>query len=431
MKFRIGPAGLAFLGFAAAISAQTGVSGQPGIPTTGVLTTVPDASSSPVIAPPPAAAPAPPEVSTPAPPPPASPFVPAPRANPAPSPAHAPGRATPPALSGPAATAPPSPSVSPSPAPESPEPAEEAESKPGKRRGADFYTPYLRASDTLDNAILDLTRRVKERPEDPGLRNDLGNLLARRGFAKEAREEYEKAEKLDREFFLADYNEGLLWEKEGKTANAIAAYRRSIRRKPGFPLSRFHLGFLYEKVGRAEAAVREYAKALRIDPTLRSPRRNPLVVQTRLLYRASLANYDRDLAAAALASDGEFADRAVWERLQPQRPVDTADLDDAPDDAEAEAGGPPPGAPASTSIIGGKPSAPSAVSTDPRRQQLIEQFRRSRRPAAPTRANPSRTQFPGGMAPAAPAPPPPAATELPPPPDEAPVVEPPPGGALS
>lgn len=427
MNSGTGPAALAFLAFAAAISAQTGVSGQPGIPTTG-LTTIPDASSSPVIAPPPAAAPAPPEASTPVPPAPAapaSPSVPAPRATPPAPPTSASGRTSPPsAVASPAAPAPgPSSAVS-----ETTEPREEAERKPGKKHGADFYTPYLRASDALDGAILDLTRQVKDRPEDPGLRNDLGNLLARRGFAREAREEYEKAEKLDREFFLADYNEGLLWEKEGKTAAAIGAYRRSIRRKPGFPLSRFHLGYLYEKEGRAEAAVREYAKALRIDPSLRSPRRNPLVVQTRLLYRASLANYDRDLAAAALASDGEFADRAVWERLQPQRPVDTADLEESADDAEAEVVGPAPGTPASTSIIGGKASVPSATSSDPRRQQLIEQFRRSRRPSAPTRPNPSRTQFPAGMAPVAPAPPP---AELPPAPDEAPVVEPPPGGGLS
>ncbi len=380
------------LALASKVSAQTGVSGQPGIPTTGLMTPLPDASSSPTLVSPPPTPPPPPTVESPPAPRPAEPPPPVPAASPVPAPAPAPAA-----------------------------PSEQPESASRKKHGASFYMPYLTAEAPLDRAISDLTAQVAAKPEDPGLRNDLGNLLARRGFAKEAREQYEKAEKLDREFFLADYNEGLLWEKEGKPSAAIAAYRRSIRRKPGFPLSRFHLGFLYEKEGRNEAAVREYAKALRIDPSLRSPRRNPLVVQTRLLYRASLQNYDRDLAAAALTSDGEFADRAVWERLQPQRPVDTSELDTDSDETTPQVVGARPGKPTSAPIIGGKPAATAPV--DPRRQQLIDQFRRSRRP---TRANPSRTVIPppAGQAPVAPAP---AAIEPPPTEDEnTPVQEEPP-----
>jgi len=365
------------------LRAQTGVSGQPGIPAS--TATLPDASSSPAIVAPPAAAPSagPPAA------PPARPAV-------AP-PARAPRSA--------------SPSVAPAPSASSVAavPVEAPKTKK-KREGADFYTPYLSSTDAVDQAITDLTARVAARPDEPGLHNDLGNLLARRGFAREAVEQYRAASKLDREFFLADYNEGLLWEKEGRVAPAIAAYQRSIRRKPGFPLSRFHLGFLYEKEGRNSRAVGEYAKALRIDPSLRWPARNPLVVQTRLLYRASLANYDRDLAGASLAGDAEFADHAVWQRLQPQVPVNTSELEPESDlgaDETAPAA-PATGRPAVAPIIGGKAGA-GGRPVDPRRQQLIDQFRRSR-PGRPNPA-PSRT-----IVPPPPAPPPPAA--VPPPPED-------------
>jgi hypothetical protein len=385
MKMRIATTAAGLL-----IAALAPVSAQTGVPTTGVMTPLPDASSSPAL-----------EI----------PQQPAPQA---------PARVAPPA---PASPPPPAPSPAVSSAPSSapaiggrvPPPASNVEEqKREKKKGADFYAPYLTATEPLDRAITDLTALVAAHPDDPGLRNDLANLLARRGFAKEALDQYEKAARLDREFFLADYNAGLLWEKEGKPASAIAAYRRSIRRKPGFPLSRFHLGFLYEKEGRNVSAVREYAKALRIDPSLRLPARNPLVVQTRLLYRASLENYDRDLADAALKSDGEFADRSVWERLQPQRPVDTSELEPEPDETEPQ----PvigPTKPTTAPLIGGKPAG---IAPDARRKQLIDQFRRSRQPGRPN-PGPSRT-----IIPPPPTPPPPAEAEPPPPVDtNAPVEE--------
>ena len=376
---------------AGVLRAQTGVSGQPGVATTGMMTPMADASSSPAVVAPPPPNPYAPQRPTPARPAP-------PVAAPAPSAPSDPGDVRTAPAAAPPAEPPPA------------EPAEPAPARKGKREGADFYTPYLSASDVLDQTIVALTARVAARPGDAGLRNDLGNLLARRGFAREAIDQYRRAAKLDREFFLADYNEGLLLEKEGKRGQAISAYRRSIQRKPGFPLSRFHLGFLYEREGRASDAVAEYAKALRIDPSLRWPARNPLVVQTRLLFRASLANYERDLAAATLAGDGEFADRAVWERLQPQRPVNTSELEPEaePEDAAPAVAASATGRPAGAPIIGGKPTAgsPAAGSGDPRRQQLIDQFRRTR----PGRPAPSRTNIP--------VPPPPAPSVVEPPPED-------------
>lgn len=190
-----------------------------------------------------------------------------------------------------------------------------------------FYEKYLNPSDLLDREIQELGARVAAEPPNAALLNDFGNLLARRGFAKEAAEQYRRASKVDRDFFLAAYNEGLLWEKEGENCRAESAYRTSIGRKPGFPFSRFHLGYLYEKRGSDSAAVEQYAKALRLDNSLRRPSRNALAAQTRLLYRASLVNYERDLAGAVMNADAQYLDPAVLDRLSPEQPINSGDLE--------------------------------------------------------------------------------------------------------
>lgn len=210
--------------------------------------------------------------------------------------------------------------------------------------GEPFYRKYLAPGNELDDRILDQERRVAEDPNSADLRNDLGNLLASRRFAEDARMQYEKAIELDKSHYLAAYNLGILWETEGKPWKAIGAYRKSISRKPGFPQSHFRLGRLYEQRGWEKLAVREYAKALRIDPQMRDPRVNPLVADIRLLDRASLENYPRDLAAASVDADQTYADRLRFRKIPTDRPLASDEVGDAPAPEPVDATvAPPPG----------------------------------------------------------------------------------------
>ncbi|MGH9442154.1 MAG: tetratricopeptide repeat protein [Thermoanaerobaculia bacterium] len=291
-----------------------------------------------------------------------------------------------------------------------------AEGKSETRPPVAFYDKYLSDDDPGDRAIRDLTAKAAEKPDDPGIHNDLGNLLARRGFAKEAAQQYRLAEHLDKASYLPSYNEGLLWEKEGKPSSAMSAFRRSIRRKPGFPFSHFHLGVLEEKEGHETSAVSELAKALRIDNSLRLPSRNPLAVQTNLLHRASVANYSRDLAAAVLVADGEFADPTVLARLSPERFLDSEDVEPR---EEEEPQAP---APVTVTVPQSAPAPAAAAPPAGRGGNRPGIFGRTRMYPRP------RTQFPPQTAPApVQAPPPPAAEvppaenpENPPPPEEEP-----------
>jgi tetratricopeptide (TPR) repeat protein len=214
-----------------------------------------------------------------------------------------------------------------------------------------FYRKYLVPGDPLDEKIKAQEKRVEAEPGSATLRNDFGNLLASRGFAGDARKQYKKAMELDKSNYLAPYNLGLLEESQGETSAAIRAFEDSINRRSGFPPARFHLGLLYERKGWNDKAIEQYARALRVDPSMRNPRRNPLAAETQLLDRASLVNYERDLARASLQADELYAEDGRFKNVPVDRPV-----------FESESQTPPSAAPAATTAVP-KPAPPAAGSS--------------------------------------------------------------------
>ena len=223
-----------------------------------------------------------------------------------------------------------------------------------KQPAVPFYRKYLVAGIPLDDRILLQEKRVEANPDSADLRNDFGNLLAARRFPKEAREQYEMAMKLDKHHFLAPYNLGLLYETQGQTRKAISAYQKSVDRNRGFPPSRFRLGRLYEKSGSPQKAIRQYARALQIDPDMRDPRRNPLIVDTQLLAQVSLENYPLDLASASMATEAAYLDRGLMRKLPLDRMLSSEDLKPSPTGPPA---GTPPAGPSPVQVIA--PSSPA------------------------------------------------------------------------
>ena len=189
-----------------------------------------------------------------------------------------------------------------------------------------FFHQFLIPGDPLDEHLLLQEKRVAESPNDAAMRNDYGNLLAERRFPKEARAEYKKALELDKHFYLAAYNLGMMEEAIGRPSAAAAAYREAIHRRPGFPPAHFRLGRLYELTGRNDDAIAEYAIAMRIDNSMRDPRRNPLAVDSHLLDQASLVNYPSDIARAAEAKEDEYIDRERFRPVPVERPLDADEV---------------------------------------------------------------------------------------------------------
>ncbi|HEY3202429.1 MAG TPA: tetratricopeptide repeat protein [Thermoanaerobaculia bacterium] len=273
--------------------------------------------------------------------------------------------------------------------------------KSDKKGTEPFYRRYLVAGNALDDQIVEQERRVEASPQDSNLRNDFGNLLAARKFPKEAAEQYEIALKLDKANFVSAYNLGLLRETEGKVVAAISAYKRSIGRKPGFPQSHFRLGRIYEHKGERGAAVREYAKAMRIDPEMRDPKRNPLAVDSELIYQASLENYRRDMAAASMHKESFFFEEARFRRM----PIDRSLTSEEVSSAEPETAPAPreigPGSAAGAPVP--EPAAPSRHPARPTSAEAPGGILGGRRPTPGPRAKTTRP-VPPAPAPTEPAP---------------------------
>lgn len=193
--------------------------------------------------------------------------------------------------------------------------------KPEKPKKEPVYRSFLIPGNPLDDKIKEQEKLVEADPKSASLRNDFGNLLALRRFPKEAVEQYEAAMKLDPHNYLAPYNLGIVYETEGKISKAIGSYKKSVDRNRGFPPGLFRLGRLYEKTGHDQKAIETYAKAMRIDPAMRDPQHNPLVVDTLLLDRVSLTNYERDLATASIPADARYAQESRFRNLPYDREI--------------------------------------------------------------------------------------------------------------
>lgn len=297
--------------------------------------------------------------------------------------------------------------------------------KADKNASEPFYRRYLVPGDKLDDKIVDQEHRVEASPEDANLRNDFGNLLAQRRFPAQAAEQYEIAMKLDPKNFIAAYNLGLLRETEGKLSAAASAYQKSIKRKPGFPQSRFRLGRVYEHMNQPQAAVEQYAAAMWIDPAIRDAKRNPLVIDSELMYLASLTNYQRDMAVASMTDAHVYFDTDRFRKLPVDRAITSKEVEKDEKDEESEAAAP--------RDVGLPTGAGTATSTDPARKTpragSTESF-----PGAPARGNaihPTPVPRPRMQRPSQPPAPAPEGEPTPPgtetPPENAPEPTPAPG----
>lgn len=151
-------------------------------------------------------------------------------------------------------------------------------------------------------ALERLEQAVKKNPEDPGARNDLGQVLVRLGRADEAVPhfvratelnrsawaprfnlanaygvmgdwgraipEYQRADTLFPDDYVTVYNLGLAYHKAGDEEPAVKAFRRAIELAPGEPIFHLSLGISYEQLNRKADAADAYEKYLEMAPTV-------------------------------------------------------------------------------------------------------------------------------------------------------------------
>lgn len=198
-----------------------------------------------------------------------------------------------------------------------------------------FYAKYLNTGSQLDAQITATLEALRANPQAATLHNELGALLVQKNFPKDAAVEFERAIDVDRKFYPAWYNLGLVRASLGDADGSNAAMERTVDLKPGHPQALFQLGLTAEKAGHRQKAVRYYAKAYMHNPRLMDVRHNPRLLESKLTHLALIELYGRTAARQSMTFQGPPAGYT-------DKPVETP----APEPAPGPAPQPPPPAPA-------------------------------------------------------------------------------------
>ncbi len=148
----------------------------------------------------------------------------------------------------------------------------------------------------LAKAIEAQRRLTVERPQDPAVFNDFGNLLMLVPQAPEAEAAYRKAIELDPDKASALFNLGLLLQQRGERREAYDLYQRAVKADPNHAWAHYQLGTIEEVRGQKSKAVDSYARAFALDPQLAFPEVNPHIVDNKLVTQAMLRAYKNDFA---------------------------------------------------------------------------------------------------------------------------------------
>jgi Tfp pilus assembly protein PilF len=139
-------------------------------------------------------------------------------------------------------------------------------------------------------------RLAAQKPNDPAVLNDLGNLLVLSGQPAEAETAYRKAIELDATKSSALFNLGLLLQQRGSLREAEDLYGRVLKNEPGNAWAHYQLGTIEEAQKKPSRAIDSYAKAFALDPQLAFPEVNPHVLDNRLVTQAMMRAYRNDFA---------------------------------------------------------------------------------------------------------------------------------------
>jgi tetratricopeptide (TPR) repeat protein len=183
------------------------------------------------------------------------------------------------------------------------------------------YTRFLTTGSALDQQIRVTYDAVRANPNSAPLHNDLGQLLLRKGFPKDAEREFERAVDADSHFYQAWYNLGLVRAARDDYSGARRAFAQTVRLMKGHAEALFQLGLMEEKRGDEAGAIAYYAKAIRHNRMILDVRANPLVLDSRLIHLAILKNYERDhvrLSGSYLGTPAGYVPPAEHEAPSPQ-----------------------------------------------------------------------------------------------------------------
>lgn len=212
----------------------------------------------------------------------------------------------------------------------------------------------LAAPPNIGRALEAQKRLIAERPNDPAVFNDLGNLFLLAHQPEEAEQAYRKAVALDPKRVSALFNLGLLLQQRGEAKQALDFFHQALEVQPEHAWAHYQSGAIYEASGQTAKAVSEYARAFSLDPQLAFREVNPQVVDNKLVTQAMLQAYRQGYGEPQVPAVYEDAHR-IADLLVP--PPQTTPVDTGKDTKEPVKPVQPPAAPIKPSSGAAQPGA--------------------------------------------------------------------------
>ena len=136
-----------------------------------------------------------------------------------------------------------------------------------------FYGLFHHHSGRSDEGIALIRRAIGLAPDDPGMHNNLGNILSERQRPAEAVDAYDAAIRLVPTHSDALNNRGVALRALGRFVEAEAAYRAAIEADPEHREAYDNLGRVLSGRGRIDEAIACHTKAMELQPRNADTRR--------------------------------------------------------------------------------------------------------------------------------------------------------------
>ena len=156
--------------------------------------------------------------------------------------------------------------------------------------------------------VLDALAVVQARPDDAGLKNDLGCLMAREGSWRDALREFHESAGLDRRDSRSSFNAGLVLAATGDWQGARSEFQLATKREAVNWPAWWMLGLAEEQLGNTSAALSSYRTSIRIDTSLFDAAVNPFAGRTRLTGKVLSDTEDNRLLRAAIPGANRSTD---------------------------------------------------------------------------------------------------------------------------
>ncbi len=188
----------------------------------------------------------------------------------------------------------------------------------------------------LDDAIRAQERLVAARPNDSGVLNDMGNLLALAGLTERAEEAYRRALELAPETAIVHYNLGLLLRQIGRERAALRSLKRVVELDPSDPWGHYQLAAVLEERGERSRALHHFSRAFVLEPELAQLEANPQLLDSKLVSHALTIAYVERAAMIESAPRQYEQPRRITRLLVPEARRSSASEEPSAETTEPE-----------------------------------------------------------------------------------------------